>query len=174
MWTYPVFVVCVWVRTCSILVLGWSEGGTHLPSHWTQIPSELQYLVDRTSIPGQQELLCPRSVTLCWDEISLPCLFLFENRTGGNWETTSGSGDIIWGETRHDPNMSGSTVVFRGLYAPNSRQPRPMFHHNRESDCWIMDVDTNQDCTAEVMKAILILVVHGWDCVVPYVYWGPY
>jgi hypothetical protein len=36
-----------------------------------------------------------------------------------------------------------------------------MFHHNRESDCWIMDVDTNQDSTAEVMKAILILMVHS-------------
>jgi hypothetical protein len=28
-----------------------------------------------------------------------------------------------------------------------------------------MDVDTNQDSTAEVMKAILILMVHSWDCV---------
>lgn len=64
-------------------------------------------------------------------------------------------------KTRHDPNMSGSTVVFRGLYAPDSRQPRPMFQHNRESACWIMDVDTNQDSTAEVMKAILILVLHS-------------
>lgn len=139
-WTNTVFVVCVWVRTCAIL--GWSEGGTHLPSHWTQIPSKLQYLVDRASIPGLQELLCPRSVTLCWDEISLRVHFWL--RTEQEETEKQRQALEIWYEekTRHDPNMSGSTVVFRGLYALDSRQPRPMFHHNRESDCWIMDVDT--------------------------------